>query len=386
MMGCNLIFTRISSYVDEFIFSPLGLRRYWQDMVFNWKRLFGFAQYDVLGLDIGTSSVRMVQLAKDDNGNFSVVAAGISDIEDNPADNAAREANMVKAVQRCLASGRTSTRMTVCGVTGPEVAVRHFKFPPLQPEELEGAIRLEASQVCPFNVDDGVVEYQLIQNGDTDGSANGVLVAATNDVIRRKLSVVEKCSLDCVLMDVDGLALLNCLCESKKSGGQIGSSAILDVGASCTTLAVMSENNMPFVRTVHYAGNDIVKQIAEENKVSPELVKRDIYGTTRPTIPAENLGPSLERACEKLVSDVTETLRYHSAQAKTVAIEQILVCGGFGMIKGFVDILNRKLPVRAILWNPFDSMRCSVGRQCLDVIQSNGPAMAVAAGLAMRSV
>jgi type IV pilus assembly protein PilM len=328
----------------------------------------------------------MVQLAKDDNGSFSVVTAGISDIEDWGGDNSTREANIVKAVQRCLASGKASTRMAVCSVTGPEVAVRHFKFPPLQPEELEGAIRLEASQVCPFNVDDGVVEFQLIANNSSEDAASGVLVAATNEVIRRKINIVEKCSLDCVLMDVDGLALLNCLSESKKSGGQMSTSAILDVGASCTTLAVLSENNLPFVRTVPYAGNDIVKQIAQENKVSPEVVKKDIYGTIRPTIPAENLGPSLERACEKLVSDVAETLRYHSAQAKTAAVEQILVCGGFGMVKGFVDILNRKLPIRAILWNPFDSMRCSVGRQCLDVIQTNGPAMAVAAGLAMRSV
>jgi Tfp pilus assembly PilM family ATPase len=67
-------------------------------------------------------------------------------------------------------------------------------------------------------------------------------------------------------------------------------------------------------------------------------------------------------------------------------VEQILVCGSFGLVKGFIDILNQQLPIKAILWNPFDTMLCSVGRQCLDVIQVNGPAMAVAAGLAMRTV
>jgi type IV pilus assembly protein PilM len=380
-----VLLSRKSSFVNVFNFVLFGLRESWRDMALNWKRILGLAQYDVLGLDVGTSSVRMVQLAKD-NGGFSVVSASISDIEDAGNNHSAREANVVKAVQRCLASARTSARMAVCSVTGPEVAVRHFKFPPLQPEEIEGAIHLEASQVCPFNVDDGVVEYQLIQNGPCDDSTAGILVAATNEVIRRKLDIVEKASLNCALMDVDGLALLNCLAESKKGGAAISTAAILDVGGTCTTLAVLGENNLPFVRTVPYAGNDIVNQIAQENKVSPEIVRKDIYGTTRPTIPPENLQPSLERACEKLISDVAETLRYHSAQAKSSVVDQILVCGGFGMVKGFVDILNNKLPVRAILWNPFDSMRCSVGRQCLDVIQANGPAMAVAAGLAMRSV
>jgi type IV pilus assembly protein PilM len=351
----------------------------------RWKRLLGFSHEDVLGLDIGSSSVRMVQLARDNDG-YSVVAAAISDIELTGGDSAAREANVVKAVQRCVSLARTRARWAVCSVSGPEVAVRHFKFPPMKTEELDSAVHLEASQVCPFNVDDGVVEYQIIPNGSAEEAVAGVLVAATNHVINKKASIVEKASLNCVLMDVDGLALLNCLAENRKGAGQMASAAILDVGASCTTLSVMSENNLPFVRTVPYAGNDIVNQIAKDNNVSPDIVKKDIYGSTRPTIPPESLQPSLENACQKLVSDVAETLRYHSAQAKSLPVDQILVCGGFGMVRGFVDILNRHLPVRTILWNPFDTMKCSVGRQCLDVIQVNGPAMAVAAGLAMRSV
>jgi type IV pilus assembly protein PilM len=378
---------RIGSYVDGLVFTLFGQRKGWSEypMKSEWKRLLGFTQDDVLGLDIGSSSVRMVQLDRD-NGGYAVVAAAVSDIERSQDDDAIKGEDVVKAVQRCMTSARAHARWAVCSVSGPDVAVRHFKFPPLQPAELEGAIRLEASQVCPFNVDDGVIEYQLIQNGGADNAAVGVLVAATNQVIRRKVRIVEKASLNCVLMDVDGLALLNCLNESKKNGSQVSTSAILDVGASCTTLAVMNEANLPFVRTVPYAGSDIVAQIAHENSVSPEIVRKDIYGSTKPTIPPENLRPSLEKACQKLVSDVAETLRYHSTQEKTSPVEQILVCGGFGMVRGFVDILNRQLPIRAILWNPFDTMRCSVGRQCLDVIQAKGPAMAVAAGLAMRSV
>jgi Tfp pilus assembly PilM family ATPase len=62
------------------------------------------------------------------------------------------------------------------------------------------------------------------------------------------------------------------------------------------------------------------------------------------------------------------------------------VCGTFGMVKGFVDILSKQLPIKVVLWNPFDTMKCSVDRQCLEVIQTKGPAMVVAAGLAMRSV
>jgi len=348
----------------------------------KWKKYLGLAQYDVLGLDIGTSSVRMVQLAND-NGKYAVVGASICDIEQPEGDGCIKEEHILNAVRKCMTQSRAHSKWAVCSVSGPEVAVRHFKFPPLQSTELEGAIRLEASQVCPFNVDDAVVDYQIIQN--ENNSVVGVFVAATNSAVKRKTRMVEKAALNCALMDVDGLALLNCLSECKK-GEKICNSAILDVGASATTLAVMGENGLPFVRTVPFAGKDIIALVAKENNVRPEVARKDIYGNSRPTIPAENLQASFVRACGKLVSDVAETLRYHSAQEKSSPVDQILVCGSFGLVKGFIDILNQQLPIKAILWNPFDTMLCSVGRQCLDVIQVNGPAMAVAAGLAMRTV
>jgi type IV pilus assembly protein PilM len=352
-------------------------------MTAKWKQRLGLSHYEVLGLDVGTSSIRMVQLSKE-NDKYAVVAANIIDVVAEDENNPVREADVVKALKKCLDNTKIRSKLAVCSVSGPEVAVRHFKFPPLQPQELEGAIRLEASQVCPFNIDTGVLDYQIVIT--EDNAVVGVFVAATNNVVARKVHIAEKASLNCVLMDTDGLALLNCLSQVKKGESGITSSAILDVGASCTTLAVMGENGLPFVRTVPYAGNDIIAAIAQENSVRPEVAKKDVFGNTKPTIPQDVLQKGLEKACGKLITDVAETLRYHSAQEKSSPVDKLLVCGTFGMVRGFVDILNKQLPIKALLWNPFDTMHCAVGRQCLDIIQAKGPAMAVAAGLAMRFV
>ena len=380
-----MIMERIGGCAKKLLLCSLAEERAENIMSFNWKRLCGFSQDDVLGLDIGSSSVRMIQLAKNDDG-YTVVAAHVCDIKQDNTDVALKEESIVQAVKKCMVFARKNARWAVSSVSGPEVAVRPFKFPPLQTEELDGAVRLEASQVCPFNVDDGVVDYQIIPSGEPDNAATGVLVAAPNDVIQRKTRIMEKANLPCVMMDVDGLALLNCLIAGKSAGTSINTMAVLDIGTSCTTLAVMSETGLPFVRTVPYAGNDIIVQVAQENNVSPEVVKDELYGSGTPVIPADNLQASMEKASKKLVSDVADTLRYHSTQAKSSPIDELLVCGTFGMVKGFVDILNKQLPIKVVLWNPFDTMKCSVDRQCLEVIQSKGPAMVVAAGLAMRSV
>src|SRR4030042_6219483 len=95
----------ISSCIDDFVFTWIVQRKGWfHYMKSKWKRLLGLPQYDVLGLDIGSSSVRMVQLARDKTG-FTVVTAAGSDIEQS-GEPAAREENIVKAVQESLDSAK----------------------------------------------------------------------------------------------------------------------------------------------------------------------------------------------------------------------------------------------------------------------------------------
>jgi type IV pilus assembly protein PilM len=348
-------------------------------MNLDWKRFLNLEETQVLGLDIGSSAVRIVQLRKDNTG-YVVTAAGIADIANEPETNQKhKELNTVRAISKCLQSTGVQTQLAICGICGPEVAVRYFKFPSLPPEEIQGAVLLEAAQVCPFNIDDIAVDYQLMPNGKD--SICGVLVAATNKLIERKRQLVKGASLDCVLMDVDGLALLNCLSEYEKTeAGR--TTAILNIGSSYTTLAIMGANALPFIRDIAYAGRTIVKEIADEKGISMEVVKKTLLGSAEPEI---GLGDSLEKACQKLIVDVTETLRYYTAQEKSIIVDKIFVCG-FALVKGFVELLNSRLPAKTMLWNPFDKIRCDADQNCRDILQKNGPAMAVAAGLAMRSI
>ncbi|MHC4573769.1 MAG: pilus assembly protein PilM [Planctomycetota bacterium] len=365
-------------------------------MNLDWKRPFRLEHHEVLGLDVGSSQVKAIQLHKDDTG-YRVTAAGIVDFEPDGVDSGGKEANIVEAIRKCLHSAGAQTQLAVCGVSGPEVAVRDFKFPSLAPDEIEGAVLLEAAQVCPFNVNDGSVDYQLVPGGG-DG-VRGVLVAATNGLTEAKRRLAEDAALRCVLMDVDGLALLNCLdglplrdelkddspgeAEKRKAGRKI---AILNVGNSYTTLAVVGHRGLPFVRDIAYAGSNIVEQMAADSGLSAERIRRILRGGETNGGSEPELNDTLAKACQKLIVEVTETLRYCMAQEKAEVVEQILVCGGFALVKGFVELLDSQLPARAVLWNPFLAARCKTGKTGQDVLAKKGPALAVAAGLAMRTI
>ena len=353
-------------------------------MALNWIRTLSFRKDEVLGLDIGSSSIKAVALRKDDGG-YAVAGAGIAEIPASEEDYSHQHVNTVAALRQCLQSAGIKRKLAVCGVCGPEVAVRDFEFPSLSTEEIAGAVLLEASQVCPFSASDSEVDHQLMSCNED--KASGVLVAATNRLVQAKAQLAKEANLKCVLMDVEGLALLNCLGAfgdedgADKAGATV---AVLDVGGSHATLAIMDSDGWPFIRDMTYAGDGIIQQIAIQTDMSADAVKGVLSGD--PAAARTSLNDSLQRASGKLIADVAETLRYYAAQAKSGRVDKMFVCGGFALAGGFVELLNSRLGVEAVLWNPFEKMRCDAGPQCEDTLAKQGPAMAVAAGLAMRSV
>jgi type IV pilus assembly protein PilM len=363
----------------------------------NLKKSINLKKDAILGLDIGSSAVKIVALQQNDSG-YSVSGVGIREvaaIQEAPIlqndgkmaaqDDSRHRIDTVKAVRECFEQVRIKTKMVVCGLSGPEVAVRDFEFPPLSAEDIEAAIQLEASQVCPFSAADSAVDYHLIPNGDD--KTRGVLVAATNSLIAAKVRLAKEAGLNCVLMDVDGLAILNCfngLADEDWRSGTNRTVAILNVGGSHTTLAIMDDKGWPFIRDMTYAGDDILAQIAAENNTSVVTVRRVLSGNSAEGEPG--IHGSLEKACQKLIANVGETLRYYSAQSASSNVEKLFVCGGFALVRGFVELLNGRLGAEAVLWNPFDKILCNANKRVGDILAHTGPAMAVAAGLAMRSI
>ncbi len=340
--------------------------------------MFNFTKTEILGLDIGSSSVKAVRLHKDESG-YSVAAAGFAEIAVSEETN--KNLNTIKAIRECFELLDSRTTFAVCGLSGPEVAVRDFEFPSLSTSEIDGAVLFEASQVCPFNAADSAVDYHLIPNGDD--KTRGILIAATNALIKSKVQLAKEAALKCVLMDVDGLALLNCF-NGLTDESERSTTAILNVGGSGTTVAIMGGNGRPFVRDMTFGGDNIIKQIATDKGISTEDVKGILFGDS--TAAQMELNGSLGQACQRLIVDVSETLRYYATQEQSRPVEKIFVCGGFALVRGFAELLNSRLGVEAVLWNPFEKIRRDAGQQFGDIFDKRGPALAVAAGLAMRSV
>ncbi len=346
----------------------------------------------LIGLDIDSSSVRMIRLRRRAD-EYTVVGVAMRDVAPWGDDREQHRAHTIDAIGECLGALGPGRKLAVCGLRGPEVVVRGFEFPALPPEEARGAVELEASQMCPFGMEDGALDHQV--TSDQDNKTRGFWVAASSGLIESKRQLARQASLQCVLMDVDGLALLNCLEHSRvRALPQTGTDSedgpddvrpvLLDIGDSHATIAVVDHAHRPFVRDLSTGGHEIMWQMARETRISPDEVRAALLGDAEPDMVL--FQRSFERACTHLLEDIVTTLRYYAAQNRSTRISRILVCGSFASARGLIELLSAKLPIEVTPWDPIVGMHLDVDPPCEAMLKKAGPSMAVAAGLAMRTI
>ena len=337
----------------------------------------------LIGLDIDSCSVRMVRLRRNEDG-YVVAGAAISEIAPVDNDPELHRANTIEAIIACFEALGAGKKMAVCGLRGSEVIVRGFEFPGLPPEEVRGAVELEASQMCPFSAGEGTLDHQVTTSQDV--RTRGFWVAASRRQVEDKRQLVREAGLQCVLMDIDGLALLNCFenVRDAKDNADETKSAILDVGDLHASLAVVDSADRPFVRDIRCGSRDILACMSRDTKMTPEDISAALLA--KADSDDVQLRRSLEGACVGLLDEIFSTLRYYSSQNRSTRVGRMLVCGSFARAQGFIEFLAARLPLEVILWDPVGRMPREEDAACEAVVRQAGPALAVAAGLAMRMI
>ena len=352
-------------------------------------QLMSFTKPALVGLDIGSSSVKLLCLHRE-NGEYTVTSAACVTIDDAQDPQTSRE-NTIMAIRSCLKIAECpACTYAVCGVEGPDVAVRGFSFPPLPQQALERAVHLEAQQVCPFDITQSRVDYQELSDQPSSErlkekvfKRKGYMVAGTSDVVSHKTDLTGETAVKTVLVDSNGLAALNCLCQLQETESS-DSFAVLDVGYNLTNLSILGSDGVPFVRDLPYAASHVYSQIAARRQITPERVRQLLVKEGND--PDPSLRDDMEQTCSKLIADVNETLRYYTLQEHTGQVQRIWLCGGFALIGGFVKVLEKSLLAPVQVFDPFEKMRLQVGPTAQILLKTNGPALTVAAGLAMRSI
>jgi type IV pilus assembly protein PilM len=331
------------------------------------------------GLDIGSSSVKLVK-GMWRNRKFTVTAACLFELPPTSPSQQADEASITQAVRQCLNTAALKTPYVVCAQSGPEVVTRPFRFPLIPPDALSKAVELEAQQMSPFDMDQSIVAFQTIRSS-SDGH-QGFWVVAMRDALERTLQRVHNAGGKVMLMDVEGLAAMNCLCRCIPQESN-PCRALLHLGNRYITVMILGEDGIPFIRDLTYAGSHILASIRQQTALEEGAVRSALFGQAEAVKP--DFSAALKNAAARCLTDINDTLRYYVTQNPDCQIKKLYLSGGWAMSRPFTELLAGALAVETEVFHPFRFLPMQLPAAQEALLKTAGPAFTVAAGLAMRT-
>lgn len=348
-----------------------------------------------IGIDIGSSEIRIVQLAKYD-GQLQLVKIGSKRSDD------------VKRAMKDLIQENALKGEAVLGLSAKEVRIRLLKMPPMPAAEIDSAVRWEIGEtlgIGPRRIDDYCLDYDVLENMTKGPSKeNNILVAVVSkDIVSQRIQEINEAGLNVIAVEPSPLALFAGLCYLSPPE-ETNITLLLDIGHEIGSLCIAVGQNIYFVQDITTTGNFLTEAIrdyfqidykyAEELKCQygledwssvPEILLGGARAVEKQDV--KSLMPALASGLENLVVDIEHSHKYLLNQlfrSSAGSLSRIIISGGGGKLKGLDSFLRNRFNIPAEVFNPLSSL--IIGDEVIGKVnlKESGATFGTAVGLALR--
>lgn len=337
---------------------------------------------DVVGVDIGSSAVKLVQLRELKGGwqleNVGILPLPAEAIVDNTLMDSS---SIVETLKSLLASLQVKAKDAVCSISGNAVIIRKISLPVMPAEELEDQIHWEAEQYIPFDINDVNVDFQILSPDELDLSKmNVLLVASKKDIINDYLAVFAEAGLKLTVVDVDSFAVQNAY--ETNYGTEEEVVALVNLGASIMNLNIVRGGVSLFTRDVQMGGGLYTEEIQKQLGLDSDQAEMKKFSAASGDDP--RLIDILQRVNETLSLEMRRSLDFYNSTAGDDRIAKVYLAGGGAKTAGLIEAVQQKLGLPVEILNPFLRVAVNEKEFDLEFLEEIGPLMAVAVGLATR--
>ena len=347
-----------------------------------------FKSKEVVGVDIGTSSVKLVELKESSKG-FKLESFAVGPIPSQAiVDGAIMDAGaIVESLQDLLREHKIKRKQAAMGLSGHSVIVKKISLPEMSEDELEESIHWEAEQYIPFDIDDVNLDFQILETTEPteEGKMDVLLVAVKKDKIDDYTSVLIQAGLTPAIVDLDAFAF------ALQNGYEINyevvpdkNIALVNVGAGIMNINVLRNGMSTFTRDISVGGNQFTEAIQKELHVSIEDAESLKMGEVVADVDAEAVKGIIGSINENLSVEIQRSFDFFRATSADQEIDSIILSGGCARIANLDRFLAERLGLEVEVNNPFQNIEINEKRFDPQYIQENAPLAAVGIGLALR--
>ena len=340
----------------------------------------------VVGLDIGSSTVKMAELRPVRKGGYELVSLGIEDLSPECIVDGViiSKLPVSDAISRIFAQQNVKNKRVATSVSGHSVIVKKIALPTQTQDERSESIRWEAEQYIPFDIADVNLDYEVLGESAATGNLDVLLVAVKKEKITDHTSVISMAGKNPVIVDVDAFALQNAYEVNYKPSTR-STVALLDLGASIMTINIVTGHDFLFTRDVGVGGHQYTDFIQKEFNLSFAQAQALKHGE-----PADGIQPSearhiIESVNEIICLEIQKTFDFFKTTTTVERIDRMLVSGGAAHTPGLVETLARKFDIQTEKFDSFKNVTYDSKRFPPSLIANRSPDLAVAVGLALRS-
>jgi type IV pilus assembly protein PilM len=342
----------------------------------------------VVGLDIGSSAVKAVELKPAGKGAYKVVAFATEPIPpDTIVDGAIVDGVAVAdAIKRLFDTKRFKAKDVVVSLSGNAVIVKKIALPVMTEAELDESIHWEAEQYIPFDIQDVNLDYQILETTPGEGgkqTMDVLLVAAKRDKIAEYTGAIAQAGKNPIVVDIDAFAVQNCFEVNYGLDG--GVTVLLNVGASAINVNIIAGEQSLFTRDISLGGNAFTDAVQREFGLTPDAAEQAKKGQPVDGVPFDDVRPVLRTMSEAVVLEIQKTFDFFKATTSQDRIDRIVLCGGGSRVDGLTEALAERFEAPVEYLDPFKAVGFDAARLGLPSAAELAPTAAVAVGLALRT-
>jgi type IV pilus assembly protein PilM len=344
----------------------------------------------MLGLDISSTSVKLVELSKS-GGEYKVENYGIEPLPENAVveKNISDVEGVGEAIQRLVERCKTKEKLAAVAVAGSAVITKTIEMTAtLNEVEMESLLQLEADQYIPYPLEEVALDFEVQGISPKSDEQVEVLIAACRrENVEMREAALQFGGLKAKVVDIEAHCMQRAFDlvrdQFVDEEGDVEDKiiAIVDVGATMTTLSVLTGSGAPYTREQLFGGKQLTEEIQRRYSLSVEeagLAKK------QGGLPDDYETEVLQPFKEAVVQQVTRSLQFFYSSSAYDDVDLIILAGGTASIDGLSEMVAAKLGTPTTLANPFVNMSLSSRVNKAD-LHDDAPAMMIACGLALRS-
>ena len=344
--------------------------------------LFG-KKNSLVGLDIGSHSVKVVELEAQPNKSYKLTNWGVSQpLAEAIVDGEIMDRQLVTdAITNLLESRGIKARSVVAAVSGRAVIVKKIIMNKLSADDAQQAIYWEAEQHVPYDINDVSLDFEILGTAPNDPKQMQVLlVAAKKDMVMSFSDLIREAGLTPTIVDVDSFAAQNAI-EVNYDFAPEEVIAILNVGSEMTNINIIQAGVPYFTKDLQVGGNSFTEAVQRKFNLSQSEAAAAVRGESGPGL---EVAPVIEQACDGVATALERAQAFLRTAGEAGAISRIMLCGGSALTPGLPEFLGRRFGVPTEVVNPLQRVQYDPALFAGQDVMKVAPLLTVSIGLAMR--